>query len=47
MFSDDDLVIITLSNQPINKIFGLIQSGERIINKARLHKSYRRSIFFT
>ncbi|CAF4773373.1 unnamed protein product [Rotaria sp. Silwood1] len=40
MFSDDDLVVITLSNQPINKIFGLIRSGERITDKARLHKSY-------
>jgi len=40
MFSDDDLVVITLINQPINKIFGLIQNGERIINKSRLHKSY-------
>ncbi|CAF0839892.1 unnamed protein product [Rotaria sordida] len=39
-FSDDDLVIITLSNQPINKIFGLVRSGERITDKARLHKSY-------
>ncbi|CAF4029487.1 unnamed protein product [Rotaria sp. Silwood2] len=40
MFSDDDLVVITLSNQPINKIFGLVRSGERITDKARLHKSY-------
>ncbi|CAM4853435.1 unnamed protein product [Rotaria socialis] len=40
MFSDDDLVIITLPNQPVNKIFGLVRSGERIIEKARLHKSY-------
>jgi hypothetical protein len=47
MFSEDDLVVITLSNQPINKIFGLIRNGERITDKARLHKSYRRSIFFT
>jgi hypothetical protein len=47
MFNEDDLVLITLTNQPTtNKIFGLIRSGERIIDKARLHKSYRRSIFF-
>jgi hypothetical protein len=45
MFSDDDLVVITFANQPVNKIFGLIRSGERIIEKARLHKSYRKSIF--
>ena len=44
MFSDDDLVVITLLNQPVNKIFGLIRSGERIIDKARLHKSFRRFI---
>jgi hypothetical protein len=47
MFSDDDLVVITLTNQPTNKIFGLIQTGERITDKARLHKSYRQFIFFT
>ncbi|CAF5189185.1 unnamed protein product, partial [Rotaria magnacalcarata] len=40
MFSDDDLVLITLPNQPVNKIFGLVRSGERIIEKVRLHKSY-------
>ena len=44
MFGDDDLVVITLTNQSVNKVFGLIQSGERIIDKARLHKSYRKSI---
>jgi hypothetical protein len=42
MFIEDDLVVITLLNQPVNKIFGLIRSGERIIDKARLHKSFRR-----
>ncbi len=45
MFIEDDLVVITLTNQPTNKIFGLIRNGERITEKARLHKSYRRSIF--
>lgn len=44
MFSDDDLVIITLPNQPVKKIFGLIRSGERITEKARLHKLFRKSI---
>jgi hypothetical protein len=44
MLGDDDLLVITLTNQPVNKVFGLIQSGERILDKARLHKSYRKSI---
>ncbi len=50
MFNEDDLVLITLTNQSANKIFGLIRSGERITDKARLHKSYRRSknlLFFS
>lgn len=42
MFSDDDLLIITLPGQPTKKIFGLVRSGERIIEKARLHKSFRK-----
>lgn len=42
MFTDDDLVVISLTNQPLSKIFGLIRSGERITDKARLHKSYRK-----
>ena len=41
MFSEDDLVVITILNQPVKKLFGLIRSGERIIDKARLHKTYR------
>ena len=45
MFSEDDLVVVTLTNQPTNQIFGLIRSAERIIDKARLHKSYRKCIF--
>ncbi|UJR28955.1 hypothetical protein I4U23_010172 [Adineta vaga] len=40
MLSEDDLVVITLLNQPVKKIFGLVRSGERIIDKTRLHKSY-------
>ena len=42
MLSEDDLVLITLTNQPTKQIFGLIRSAERIIDKARLHKSYRK-----
>ncbi len=42
MFSEDDLVLVTLTNQPTNKIFGLIRNAERITDKARLHKSYRK-----
>ena len=42
MLSEDDLVLVTLTNQPTNKIFGLIRSAERITDKARLHKSYRK-----
>lgn len=45
MFTDDDLVIVTLANQPANKIFGLIRSGERITDKVRLHQSYRKFVF--
>lgn len=41
MFSEDDLVLITLANQPVKQIFGLIRTAERLIDKARLHKSYR------
>ena len=45
MFNDDDLVVITLlNNQSTVRIFGLVRNGERITNKSRLHKSYRRSI---
>ncbi|CAF1228145.1 unnamed protein product [Adineta ricciae] len=40
MFTEDDLVVITILNQPVKKLFGLIRSGERIIDKARLHKTY-------
>lgn len=44
MFSEDDLVVITLPNPPARKIFGLVRSGERITDKARLHQSFRESL---
>lgn len=40
MYSEDDLVVVTFVNQPTNKIFGLIRTAERIIDKSRLHKSF-------
>ena len=43
MLNEDDLVIITLMDSPVKKSFGLIRSGERIIEKARLHKSLSKS----
>ena len=40
MFNEDDLVIVTLLDQPIRKIFGLVRTAERVMDKARLHKSF-------
>lgn len=41
MYNEDDLVVVSFEKQSPNKIFGLIRTAERIIDKARLHKSFR------
>jgi hypothetical protein len=40
MFSEDDLIVISVIDQPSKKCFGLIRNGERFIEKNRLHKSF-------
>jgi hypothetical protein len=40
MFNEEDLVVVTFADSSsANKVFGLVQKSERIIDKARLHRS--------
>lgn len=39
---EEDLLVVTLENLQQKKVFGLIQSGERITDKHRLHKTFGR-----
>lgn len=44
MFSEDDLVVITLVDQQNRTVFGLVRSAERVMEKARLYRSLREFI---